>query len=352
MNSILKKSFLALSLIVLAITVTELIARLIFPGFANDSVYLDRALSRLLNSAVRFDPSSKNFSRKFGFVLSPNSKSTETTNEFTYTSRTNSLGFRTKEIVPKNGGEYRVMLLGDSFFWGVGAKESEMISSVMERLGKSKLSVYNLSVMGYNTVQELLVAKSYINALKPDQIILGFFIGNDIISNAITFIDNNGNYSASDDMELKVRDKLRRSFGVLFHSVIFRIIALPFYIPRVRYQISLDDDVITKSYERLIELNNLARNNGARLSVVVLYPRDSVQGGLVETWSNSRKVGGLIYSFCQNNSIEALDLITYMNTPEHKNRYFFVKDGHLNEEGNHVVAKAILNNLVEPHILH
>jgi hypothetical protein len=352
MKSALKKSLVVLLLTIVATVVTELTARVSFPNFANDSIYLDRAFSRLLNSAVRFDPSGDNFSRKFGFVLSPNSESTEKTNEFTYTSRTNSLGFRTKEMAPKKAGEYRVMLLGDSFFWGVGAKESETISSVMERLGKSKLSVYNLSVVGYNTVQELLVAKSYINALKPDQIILGFFIGNDIISNAITFIDKDGNYSTSDDMELKVRDELRRSFGVLFHSVIFRIIALPFYIPRLRYQMSLGDDVIAKSYERLIELNNLARNNGARLSVVVLYPRDSVQGGLVETWSNSKKVGGLIYSFCQNNSIEALDLITYMNTPEHKNRYFFVKDGHLNKEGNHVVAKAILNDLVEPHILH
>src|SRR3990172_3647918 len=111
MKSAFKKSFLILSLTVLVITATELIARATFPNFANDSVYLDRAFSRLLNSAVRFDPGSENFSRKFGFVLSPNAESTETTNEFTYTSRTNSLGFRTKEVVPKNRDEYRVMLL-------------------------------------------------------------------------------------------------------------------------------------------------------------------------------------------------------------------------------------------------
>jgi len=352
MKSAFKKSILVLFLTVLAITVTELIARVSFPNFANDSVYLERAFSRLLNSAVRFDPGSEHFSRRFGFVLSPNSESTETTREFTYTSKTNSLGFRTKDIAPKNVGEYRVMLLGDSFFWGVGVKESETIASVMEKLGAPKVSAYNFSVVGYNTVQEVLVARAYLDALKPDHIILGFFVGNDIIPNAITFIDKIGNFSTSDDMELKVRDDLRESFGVLFHSVIVRIIALPVYIPRVRYKIALSDDVIAKSYERLIELNSLARGNGARFSVVIFYPQDSVQGGLVGVWSNSRKAGELIYSFCKSNSIEVLDLIKYMNTPEHKNKYFFVNDGHLTKEGNRVVAKAILSDLVEPHITH
>jgi hypothetical protein len=352
MKSTFAKSFLVLFLIVIVITLTEIIVRLSFPAFSSDSIYLERAFSRLLNSDVRFDPNSDNYNKRFGFVLSPNAENTQTTKEFTYTSRTNSIGFRTKEMAPKNGDEYRIMLLGDSFFWGVGVKESEAISSVMEKLGKSKLSVYNFSVVGYNTVQELLVAEAYLGSLKPDHIILGFFIGNDIISNAVTLIDKNGNFNTSNTMELKIRSELRRSYGVLFHSVIFRIIALPVYIPRVRYKIAITDYVIAKSYERLVELNKLARNNGARFSVVIFYPQDSVQGGMVEAWSNSRKAGELIYSFCQNNSIEALDLIRYMNTREHKNKYFFVNDGHLNKEANYAVAKAILSDLVEPHIIH
>ena len=220
----------------------------------------------------------------------------------------------------------------------------------MEKLGKSGLSVYNYAVVGYNTVQELIVAKAYSDSLQPDHIILGFFIGNDIIANALTFTDKNGDFSTSGDMELRIRGELRSSLGVLFKSVIFRIVALRVCIPRVRYQIAISDYVIAKSYELLIELNKLARNSGARFSVVIFYPRDSVQGGMVEAWSNSRKAGELIYSFCQKNSIEALDLIKYMNTREHKNRYYFEDDGHPNKEGNSVIAKAILKDLVEPRI--
>src|SRR3990172_7756384 len=151
MKSAFRKSFFVLFLIVIVMMLTEIIARVSFPDFSNDSTYLDRAFLRLLNSDIRFDPDSDNYSRKFGFVLSPYSEATQTTKEFTYTSRTNSIGFRTKEMTPKTGGEYRVMLLGDSFFWGVGVNASETISSVMEKLGKSGLSVYNYSVIGYNT---------------------------------------------------------------------------------------------------------------------------------------------------------------------------------------------------------
>jgi lysophospholipase L1-like esterase len=336
------------------ILISEIIARVIFPNFADDSIYLDRAFKRLLNSDVVFSPDSDNFSRKFGFILSPNSESTQTTKEFTYTARTNSIGFRTKEMQPKNGDEYRIMLLGDSMFWGVGVGESDMVSTIMEKLVKhnspKKLSVYNYSVNGYNSVQELIVAKVYLDSLKPDHIILGFFIGNDIIPNAIAFIDKEGNYSTSIEMESKIRMELRKSLGVSFNSVIFKIVALRVYIPKVRYQIAVSDDVIAKSYALLTELNSFAKNNEVRFSVAILYPRDSVQGGIVEAWSNSRKAGKLINLFCQQNSIEATNLLEYMNTLEHKNRYFFEDDGHPNKEGNFVIAKEIFNELVKPHM--
>ena len=350
----MRNAFSKLLLVLLAtasvIVVTEAITRLVFHGFADEIVYLDRAFSRLLNSAVSFSPSSGNYSKKFGFVLSANSERTETTKEFTYTSRTNSLGFRAREIAPRTAGQYRVMLLGDSFFWGVGVENSETISSVMEDIGKPILSAYNFSTVGYNTVQELLVAQSYVKSLKPDHVILGFFIGNDIISNAITFVDENGNYAISGEWEGRIRSELRRSMGLLFHSVIFRIIALSVYIPRVRYQIAITDDVIAKSYERISELRQLAINSGSEFSVVIFYPQDSVQGGIVEAWSNSRKAGQLVYLYCQEKSIPVLDLIRYMNTPEHKSRYFYARDGHLNKEGNKLVAIAILNELLSPHI--
>jgi len=350
----LKTSFLIFSQLAFAIIITEILARNFFRDFADDKAYMDRAFSRLLNSEIRFDPSSKNYSKEFGFVLSPNSEITQTTEEFTYTSKTNSAGFRTKEIQPKAEGEYRIMLLGDSMFWGIGVDETDRVSSIMEALGKNiptvKLSVYNFGVTGYNTTQELQVAKAYIGTVQPNHIILGFFIGNDILPNALTYIDQDGNYNTSAETEAKIKKELRESFGVLYNSTIFRMIALRTWVPKLRYEIAIRDDVIDKSYRLLRELNDLAITHHAKFSVVIFYPKDSVEGGMVGAWSNSRKPGELIDSYCQRHSIAALDLLKYMNTSEHKNKYFFVDDGHPNKAGNALVAKAIINDLVKPQI--
>jgi len=347
---VLRKILLLAVLATITLAATEGIARLVLPRFADDEAYLDRALDRLLNSAIRFDPNGENYSRKFGFTLTPNAHSTQKTSEYTYASKTNSLGFRSVEVGPRRGGEYRVMLLGDSFFWGVGVDESKTIAAALNRAGAPRLSVHNLSVVGYNTVQELIVARSYVDVVRPDHIVLGFFVGNDMVSNAMTFVDDNGNFAASDAMEAKVKRELRERMGVLFHSVIYRIVALDVHVPRIRYQIATSDEVIGKSYALLADLDALAKRAGARFSVVVLYPRDGVDGGMVEAWSGSRRAGALIAAFCRSHGIEVLDVLRYMNTPEQEERYFFRQDGHPNDEGNAIIAKAIFDEFLQQRI--
>jgi hypothetical protein len=345
----LKKPVIILVQAVIVVAIVEVSARALFPNYTDDEVFLNRAYSHLLNTSVRVKPKSNNYSRKFGFVLTAYSESTDTTEEFTYTSKTNSKGFRTREIQLADDDEYRVMLLGDSMFYGIGVQESGMVSSFLEEQGKPGLSVYSYAVTGYNTVQEMIVAETYAGALNPDHIIVGFFIANDILPNAIAFIDEDGNYSTSDEMELMIRRKLREGLGLLYHSTTLRIIAQRVYIPRLRYQIATDHNLISRSYALLGDLNHFARAHDARFSVVIMYPRDSVQGGLVQSWSSSREAGELIHAFCKKNSIEVLDLIDYMNTAADKDQYFFKYDGHPNEEGNALIAEAIYKDLIEPH---
>ena len=344
-----RKSLIILVQILVVLVMVEVAARVLFPRFTDDKVFMDRAFSRLLNSGVRFKPNRDNYSRKFGFTLSADLETTESTGEYTYTSKTNSLGFRTREIQPATEGEYRVLLLGDSMFYGVGVQEPEMVSAVLEEQGGAGLSVYNYSVSGYNTVQEMIVAKTYAESLQPDHIILGFFIANDVIPNAIAYVDAEGNYSTSAKMAQAIRNQLQQSLGVLYHSTALRIIAHRVYVPRLRYQVANSDEVISRSYELLSEFDRFARERDVRFSVVILYARDAVKGGMLQAWSNSRETGELIYSFCRQNSIEVLDLINYMNTAEHKERYFFSEDGHPNEEGNAVIARAVYKDLVVPH---
>jgi hypothetical protein len=125
----------------------------------------------------------------------------------------------------------------------------------------------------------------------PDHLVLGFFIGNDVLPNAIASVDRHSNYSPSHETESRVRRELRRRLGVLFYSLILREGALRAYVPRLRYWIARRDHVIARSYALLTELKHLTRSRRVLFSVVTLYPRDSVRGGLVEWWSNSREIG-------------------------------------------------------------
>lgn len=342
--------FIILQILVVAVLL-EASGRALWPQFVDDSEFLDDAFLHLLNSGVTLSPDSANFSRRFGWVLSPNTESAFEYAGDTYISTINSLGFRSREIQPRTDNEYRVMLVGDSMFFGTRNHEVDTIASILERLGRPHLSVYNYSVSGYNTVQELIVARTYVEPLTPDHIILGFFIANDILPNAIARVDNQGNYGTSPDTEETIRQMLRARLGPFMHSTVLKAIADRVYLPRWRYEVSIMDEVIAKSYSLIAELERLATENDVRFSMVILYPKDAVQGGIVQTWSKSRIAGELLHAFCDEYSIEVLDLIEYMNTSEDKERYFLKDDGHPNGEGNAIIAKAMYGNLVEPHVV-
>jgi lysophospholipase L1-like esterase len=314
------------------------------------------ALDKLMGSVVVINPYSGNYNKKFGFRFSPNTEETIVSEEFKYTVKTNSLGFRSKEIAIKEKDEYRVLLLGDSFFWGTGVDEQNTISAYLELFSKRlhpsrlSLSVYNYAVSGYNTNQQLLVLRSFAQKVQPDHVVLGFFPGNDVIPNASTFINEEGKYASHYRMIQRVKEDLRESFSFLFNSVIFRIVALQTYVPKIRYQIAIREEIIGKSYDLLEAFKHDTQSRGIRFSIIIIHPRDSVQGGIVQAWSNSRKVAYMLRDYCKKNDIEVVDLLDFMNGSKDTRKYFYPKDGHFNERGNFVVAKAIFDSLLFEHL--
>jgi lysophospholipase L1-like esterase len=92
----------------------------------------------------------------------------------------NHFGFREREFdIPKPDGVYRVMVLGDSFTWGVGLAEEERYTAVAERLledafpGK-KFEVLNFGSPGLSTVDEKDRLNKYIDQVDPDLVVVGF----------------------------------------------------------------------------------------------------------------------------------------------------------------------------------
>jgi lysophospholipase L1-like esterase len=94
----------------------------------------------------------------------------------------NALGFRGPEVSPaKPPGGIRVLMLGDSFTYGIGVADDESFSARLEALDP-RLEVLNTGVNGYGTAQELLLLRDQGLALDPDVVIVNFF-WNDVGNN-------------------------------------------------------------------------------------------------------------------------------------------------------------------------
>ncbi len=94
----------------------------------------------------------------------------------------NNYGFRGEEIPgnkPEN--EYRIIALGDSHIYGQGLADESLLTTVFQnslnKPGRERFyRVINMGVRGYSINNELAVLKKTVLSLKPDHVILFFYI--------------------------------------------------------------------------------------------------------------------------------------------------------------------------------
>jgi hypothetical protein len=145
-----------LASVVFAVVLVEIIGRILLRSIADDAEYYPRLESFVLRSAPILEPTRKpgTIDARFGYVLSPGVTHTETRGGITWTVHTNSLGFRSREIEPRLPGEYRVLLVGDSYFEGTLLNDDETLGVQIERMSgsdpdvKRPVRVYNLARSG------------------------------------------------------------------------------------------------------------------------------------------------------------------------------------------------------------
>ncbi|HWB63866.1 MAG TPA: SGNH/GDSL hydrolase family protein, partial [Chitinophagales bacterium] len=87
-------------------------------------------------------------------------------------------GFRSIAFKNYHTKRKKILLLGDSFAWGHSAKP--LTNSFADLLLAKGYVVYNTGISGADPAQYLAIAKKYIPLLKPDYVVVNFFMGNDI----------------------------------------------------------------------------------------------------------------------------------------------------------------------------
>ena len=129
----------------------------------------------------------------------------------------NSLGLRGAEIPTKAPGEFRILLMGDSFPFGIGVPVDQAFPAVLEKLLQKdapagrRVRVINMGVVSYNTDQELRQLEELGLSLQPDAVVLSYAV-NDVES-VLWVLDKRAN---------PVTDLVQRSYAGSLLAILAR----------------------------------------------------------------------------------------------------------------------------------
>lgn len=125
-----------------------------------------------------------------GYVMRPNTCVRLKTSEYDGVLKTNSLGLVGPELPPtKPAGEFRVVVLGDSYTVGGQVPYEQTFPAVLEKqlhdAGYTNVRVINAGVGGYTEFNEAGLLKEDLARFQPDLVVLAAFLGNDVAENVL-----------------------------------------------------------------------------------------------------------------------------------------------------------------------
>lgn len=315
-----------------------------------------------------------------GYRLKPNFTGVHRHRDFTVTYSINSSGMRDyNHPIHKPQGTYRIMVLGDSFTFGVGVPMEGTYPKVLERLlnGQNttkRFEVINTGVPGYGTDQEYNYFVHEGIAYQPDMVIIGFLGMNNVDRVEYGW----QNYSAPNGYIIKKGIKDQESIGkirewIITHSKLALIVnyrltkLIDSYhrhgnLREIPYQIYHDS--YTKSFSKaidrtqkyLLDLNNQNRAEH-RSTVLVLIPfemevnkQNWIKYELEDAYSenvfnkNLLKPSTMFSAFGKENNIPTLNLVPIFRA-DHPEKCYFHWEAHWNTNGHLLAGQSLYSFL-------
>jgi hypothetical protein len=269
---------------------------------------------------------------------------------------TNSFGFRDSEIVPKQSGEWRIGILGDSFTAGMGVKQQERFADIFAaemKARRSNVTVWNLGAPLCGTACEAAMLDRVRGAYQIDEIVLAFYGGNDVEDNS-SWYANIADPNASGDQRpvtLKAREWLREHSRVSTFVWVNAVRAwASFKPPGIYSQIELD-----KSWpdtERSLEQLKLIV--GSKKLVILYLP--AVPEWNDEVWQELRQRYGVVdngravirkavANWARNYNVRFIDATEWLRKCESLAACVFPVDPHWNARGHRLVAEGLLRSI-------
>lgn len=256
----------------------------------------------------------------------------------------NSRGFRGKREYISRPGRSRILVIGDSFTYGLGVPDDLTFPAYVEKM--TGVEAVNSGVNGYGVDQALLMWEIEGQQLHPTHVILGYFV-DDFFRNELSFRDGPKPHfmfdSAMQQYVLKIPVEADAnsfklsSWNMLKESIrIFQ--AIGWLERRIRLKTGFIDEERMERAALLNEyilrrLQSSVSQSGASLMIVVIG--HSYDGNSEHLWIEKS-----IINTCRSNGMECLNLAAAARG-EANQKLLYGQNGHFSVQGTLWVAQKI-----------
>ena len=187
--------------------------------------------------------------------------------------KTNSLGIRDREIsLLKSSNVIRILALGDSYIWGEGLHENELITSKIEKhldsVYTQTVEVINSGIGAFNTRDEYSQLVRLFPVYKPDIVIL-FFFTNDLLPKDST--GESLSWKAKTNLFLRENSKFYAFLYYLIKSSLNSIISTPkFILPGEYFDFSDSNKGWVRFKKYFLEIKKYCQRANAELIFVFI----------------------------------------------------------------------------------
>lgn len=252
----------------------------------------------------------------------------------------NSMGLRQEDLKQQLQYPVKLLILGDSFSFGMGVLEEHSFPSLIKKdLNALDVGIINGAQTGYSVAQERLLGVSLIEQLKPDIVILGLYAANDIKGDYFKDylnIDVKFGYRLRRDRWLQIRPlDFLRTHSYLWMFIDSRLNSFKRQDRQAHFRTVLNtslQEVIRPTLNAIVNLREDCESKSIVFGIVMIPPRSG------KTVFDER----LKAFFQEEEKIPVLDL----GSIGYSNQEYLPVDGHWNEKG-HEKASQFLVPFVE-----
>jgi hypothetical protein len=272
--------------------------------------------------------------------------------------RINSNGFRAPEFDGLDTVRHKVLLIGDSFTWGLTAQPLDSCFADLLSI-QIQATVINTGIPAADPTQYAAITRRYVPLIKPEKVIVMFYLGNDIMLEArptipykpFYYYTNAGAMMADDgDVHLNNAQEAydyytRQKFFLnhpanLFEAIIIRsaffsrIYSFKYrWEEKLKAEKTITDMSVTQQY--LYTIVRICRENKCRLQIILIPEVKEADKPM--TFFKKRYTGFF------DDSI--LSEYTYIPDGNSSKNYMPYPDGHLNNAGHKFYAAKIAEQI-------